>query len=85
MKQRREHGDRREGGRAEKGRVFYVTPGGIIVAFVVVHVPPLPDHGHRKTSSANRTGAGAGRRRPATATAAFDVRRHQGLSKVWQM
>ena len=57
--------------------------GGIIVAFVVVHVPPLPDHGHRKTSSANRTGAVAGRRRPATA--AFDVRRHQGLSKVWQM
>jgi hypothetical protein len=39
---RREHGDRREAGRADKGRVFYVTAGGIVVAFVVFHVPPPP-------------------------------------------
>jgi hypothetical protein len=39
---RREHGDRRQDGRAEKGRVFYLTAGGVVVAFVVFHVPPPP-------------------------------------------
>jgi hypothetical protein len=39
---RLEHGLKRRAGRAEKGRVFYITAGGVVAGFIIFHVPPSP-------------------------------------------
>jgi hypothetical protein len=36
------HGVKRRDGRATKGRIFYITAGGEVIAFVAFHVPPSP-------------------------------------------
>jgi len=36
------HGIKRRDGRGAKGRIFYITAGGEVMAFVAFHVPPSP-------------------------------------------